>query len=303
MIFQSGTIPRMQASPAPIGSLGRTIVIVGVGLIGGSIARAVRQRQLFERIIGVGRNPERLASAVRQGLIDQAESDLATAVREADLVVVCTPVERIVEDVLSLYACLPETGVVTDAGSTKARICQGIAEQLGEENRFCGAHPLAGSEKSGFEHASANLFEGATVVLTPHAETAPWVTERVTTFWRALGGQLTVMDAVEHDLVLAMTSHLPHLVSSALAASVSERDLPLAASGFGDTTRIAAGDPALWTAIFMENAEGTLKAAEEFQQRFETLLNALRDRQPERLQSLLTAAKRHRDLWRQEKPT
>ncbi len=293
----------MQASPVPVGSLGRTIVIVGVGLIGGSIARAVRERQLYERIIGVGRNPQRLDQAVQQGILDQAESDPAVAAQEADLVVVCTPVERIAADVLSLYPSLPKQGVVTDAGSTKESICKSIAEKLGAGNRFCGAHPLAGSEKSGFEHASANLFEGATVVLTPRPETAPWVTERVTTFWQALGGLFTVLDAVEHDHVLALTSHLPHLVSSALAASVTERDLPLAASGFGDTTRIAAGDPALWTAIFMENAEGTLKAAEEFQRRFETLLNALRDRHPERLQSLLSAAKRHRDLWRQEKPS
>ena len=289
----------MKTIASATGKLGTTIVIVGVGLIGGSIARAVRSRGLFERIIGVGRNPQRLQQAVEQGVIDEYACHGSEAAAQADLIVVCTPVEQIAEDVLELHACLPAGGVITDAGSTKGGICRRVRDGLETGHRFVGAHPLAGSEKSGFEYAQADLFEEAVVILTPDDSTAPFAAERVAEFWSSLGGRLVTMGAAEHDLILAMTSHLPHLVSSALAASVTERGLPLAATGFGDTTRIAAGDPRLWTSIFMENADATIHAAEEFLLRFQALLSALKDRQPERLHSLLSTGKQHRDLWQQ----
>jgi len=280
----------------PAGSL----VIVGLGLIGGSIALAARQRRLFKHIVGVGRDAARLQQAQSAGLIDAFSLDETAVVAQARLVVVCTPVSCIADDVVRLAPHLAEEAVITDAGSTKQNICQRIDAALGAGHRFVGSHPLAGSEKSGFEHARADLYEGATCVVTPAAQGVPALTPIISEFWTSLGAQVQIMSAPEHDLALAMTSHLPHLVASALASSVPEKDLSLAATGFADTTRIAAGNPELWTSIFMENSGAMLQAAAEFQHRLETLIAAIRDQQPDRLSALLTAGKRRRDGWNQQ---
>lgn len=310
------------------------LVIVGLGLIGGSIALAAREQGLYRQIVGIGRDAGRLKKACQLGLIDDyvedrpaanaagdvsadaaerikvdlANADSATVecasadrlqevLSRAGLVVVCTPVSQIADDVIRLAPLLGPEGILTDAGSTKQSICQRVDAALGAGHRFVGSHPLAGSEKSGFEHARADLYRGATCVVTPAEQGDPTLTAPVLQFWEQLGANGLTMSAAEHDLALAMTSHLPHLVASALAASVPEKNLPLAATGFADTTRIAAGKPELWTSIFMENSGAMLQAAEEFQHRLETLIAAIRDQQAERLTALLEEGKRRRNEW------
>lgn len=225
--------------------------IVGVGLIGGSIGAAVRQNGIASKVTGLGRSAARLAAAVKAGCIDAATEDVGQF-EDCDLVVVTTPVDHIVDDILAVSRhCRPGT-IITDAGSVKGSICNSIPRDAGI--RFVGAHPLAGSEKSGFEHADAQLFQGRVCVLTPDDKTHSDALEAVRRFWKALGMIVHEMSPAEHDRQLARTSHLPHLVAAALSCLLYEKDRPFVASGFRDTTRIAAGDPELWRAIVAANA-------------------------------------------------
>ncbi len=279
--------------------LADTIVIVGVGLLGGSIALASRERGLAKQIVGVGRSAQRIEQAVAAGILDAGTTDLAEAAKQADLVIFCTPVDSIAQGVIAINPYLPENCIVSDVGSTKGEICRQIDAELGKgKHRFIGAHPLAGSEKTGFEHSSSRLFEQAAVVITPQDETTKSCTDFLVQFWSAMGARIHLMSPESHDKTLAMTSHLPHLVASALAATIQKKDLPLAATGYADTTRIAAGDPELWTSIFLQNSSATLQAIREFQHQLEEMTEAIRQRNSRQLASQLETGKRLRDSWR-----
>jgi prephenate dehydrogenase len=267
-----------------------TIAVVGVGLIGGSIARAARQCGIADRVIGIGRSRERLSDAMRAGVIDSAAADAneaQAAAAEADLVVVCTPVDRIAEDVLALAPALRPGSLITDAGSTKAAICRTIKSGATGSVPFVGSHPLAGSEKGGWEHAESALFEGRVCVVAPVEQTPADALERVSAFWRALGMRVRAMTPEDHDQALALTSHLPHLAAAALASLLSEGDADLAAGGFRDTTRIAAGDPDLWTAIFLQNAEPVLDQASLLIEQLREFQRAIRLGDAGRIRQLL----------------
>ncbi len=230
--------------------------IVGVGLIGGSIGTAARQRGLASKVTGLGRNVAKLQRAVDAGILNAATDDWAE-LSSCDFVVVATPVDRIVDDILALNShCQPGT-IVTDAGSVKGSICNGIPRDA--TIRFVGSHPLAGSEKAGFAHADLELFSGRVCVLTPEVQSDTGAIEVVKAFWEALGMVVFSMSPAEHDRRVARTSHLPHLTAAALSCLLETQDRPLAATGFRDTTRIASGDPGLWRAIFEANAAAMLE--------------------------------------------
>lgn len=272
----------------------RTLAIVGVGLIGGSVGLAARRADGFERILGVDTHHESLEHARRCRCIDESATDLHFAA-QADVIVFCTPVDRIVEQVLALAPlCRPGT-LLTDTGSTKAIIVAQIEAALPQHVDFVGAHPLAGSEKRGPEHARADLFTGRVTVLTPTARTRPAALERACTFWSGLGSQTRTLAPDEHDRALAQTSHLPHLIAAALAGALPVELHELAASGFRDSTRIAAGDPLLWSAIFQHNTQGVLAALAKFEGRLAELRAALAAADTTTLVQLLTEAKRTRD--------
>jgi prephenate dehydrogenase len=253
------------------------ITIVGVGLIGGSVGLAAKARGVAKRVVGVDRRPEVLARALDLGAIDAAAFEAAQAVDGSALVVVATPVDRIAEAVVEAAAsCTPR--LFTDTGSVKGGLFQAVRQRLSAAPSFVPAHPLAGAEKNGVEHARADLFENRVTIITPDlSATRPADIDRVADFWSALGARIVNMDADEHDRVLARTSHLPHAVASAVAGATPPHLLGLTAGGFRDVTRIAAGDPGLWAAIFEANREGTLAALSGFTDRlseFRTLLEA-----------------------------
>jgi prephenate dehydrogenase len=271
------------------------LTIVGVGLIGGSIGLAARTRGLARRIRGVGRQRPGLDRALSVGAIDEAFLELGEAARGADLMVFCTPVDRIAAQVLDAAPhCAPET-LLTDAGSTKETIVRAIDGNLPRGVAFVGSHPLAGSEKRGPEHADANLFQGRLTVLTPTAATDPAALQRVAACGQALGSRTCVMPPADHDRALALTSHLPHLLAAALAGILPSEWQPLTASGFRDTTRIAAGDPTLWTAIFAANRPALLMALARFDERFAAFKQALQAGDSATLHDLLIQAKEVRD--------
>jgi prephenate dehydrogenase len=272
-----------------------TLVIVGVGLIGGSIAAAARLRKLAERIVGIGRTESRLAGAVAAGLIDEGSTSVAAAA-DADFAVVCTPVDRICDDVRALAPVMSPEGLITDAGSTKQLVCEELADLSGADGpAFIGSHPLAGSQLQGFEHSDATLFQDRVCVVTPADTAQANSTQRVEQFWRDLGSIVVRRTPGEHDQALARTSHLPHLVAAALAGSLQPKDLELAASGFRDTTRIAAGDPGLWVPILTHNARSVQVALGELQARLREFGDSLLHDDHSALQKLLEEAKRQRD--------
>jgi prephenate dehydrogenase len=274
----------------------QTIGIVGCGLIGCSIAAALKSRRFPGRIVGCGRPGKNLESALGQRLIDRAESDLAQAAGGCDLVVICTPVDRIVEDVRAAARGARPGTLLTDAGSVKQTICRSLDDLSAPAGvTFIGSHPIAGSEKQGCAHADAELFDGHICVLTPSATTPRPQIDRLRGFWQALGMSVVEMSPETHDQALAQTSHVPHVVAAALAATVDSQNRTLTAGGFQDTTRVAAGDPELWSAILLANAGGVASGVRAVSQRLHDLLTAIESGDKTRLEELLTIAKRNRD--------
>jgi prephenate dehydrogenase len=277
-----------------------SITIVGVGLIGGSVGLAARSREVAGRIIGTGSRQATLAKAREVGAIDEAVADPAAAVADAELVVVCAPVDEIVPCVEKLAPhCQPGT-LITDAGSTKLEIVTQLdraatSNSWPTEVRFVGSHPLAGNEKQGPAHATADLFAGRIVVITPGQGARAADVERVSEFWKALGAKVVQMLAVQHDRALAATSHLPHLVAAAIAASTPEEYVTLTASGWQDTTRIASGDPVLWRQIMLSNRPQLLAAVDRFAALLAQWREALAAGDAAAVERLLAEAKHIRD--------
>jgi prephenate dehydrogenase len=278
-----------------------TVAIVGVGLIGGSIGLAMRERKLARQIIGIGRSQNRLDTARTIGAIDHGVTNLAAGVAEAQLLVVATPVDTIAERIVQASAFIPPDCLITDAGSTKQAIVQIVDAALAARRggpRFIGSHPLAGDHRTGPEHARADMFDGRVVVITPSEATRPAAITEANGFWQSLGATVETMPPEKHDAALAMTSHLPHLVAIALAASTPREFLKLTANGWRDTTRIAGADPNIWMPIFAANRDRVLEALDTLTQKLTGLRDSLEHGDNETLLATLEAAvkkKRERD--------
>jgi prephenate dehydrogenase len=276
----------------------QSIAIVGVGLIGGSIGLAVRKGNLAREVVGIGRNLNRLDRACKIGAINRATDQLSQGVHSAELVIVCTPVKLIAGGVEECAKYAPQDAVLTDAGSTKAELVTRLdrsVNSVAAGPHFVGSHPLAGDHRSGWEFARADLFVGRTVVVTPTPVSEPTAVAKLREFWEAVGGKVVEMSPEAHDQALAFTSHLPHLVASALSAATPEEHLPLTATGWQDTTRLAAADPELWRQIFVANRAAMLDAVSRFDHSLTALRDALQSDDEQKLLELLTEAKQVRD--------
>ena len=287
------------------GPLIPVLAVVGVGLIGGSFAAALRQAGQVGRVLGVGRNAASLARAVELGLIDEAVS-AEDAAKRADIVLLSTPVGGL-KNVLSRM--LPHLGaatVVTDAGSTKAEVVDAAREALGDQvGRFVPGHPIAGAERTGPEAADAALYRGRTVILAPLPQNSAESIDLVRRAWQACGASVINMDADAHDRVLASVSHLPHLLSAvymeqvATAADARTR-LDLAGSGFRDFTRIAAGSPEMWRDIFLSNRDAMLAELADVRAVLDRAERAIADGDDAALLALLDSAAQARRNWQKE---
>ena len=272
------------------------MAIVGPGLIGASLGRALLQRELVRQVIGVARRRRTLNQARRVGAITRGTTSLARGVREAELVVVCTPVGSVAGLVEQALAHAPGEAVVTDAGSVKHAIVEAVRKRCPRQSaRFVPAHPLAGSHRSGPAHANAELFQDRLVILTPLASNPPEMVEQVERLWQGVGARTVRLSAREHDRRMAWTSHLPHVVAAALAATVPPRWNQFTGTGYRDTTRLAAGDVELWVQILMENASQVERALEQFENQLQQWLRAVRRRDARALARLLQQAKQRRD--------
>ena len=275
------------------------LAIVGIGLLGGSVAKAARAGGLAREIVGIGRDQARLQPAVADGTLDRAVTDLAAGVAGADLIVLAGPV-LVNERLLAQAWPAAEPGAVfTDVGSTKAGfVCAAQRLAAMRPLAFVGSHPMAGSEQAGYALSRAELFRGATVIVTPTESTELRALKMVSGFWESAGARVATLDPETHDRVVAAISHLPHLVADALVDAVTRFEpaaFPFAARGFKDTTRIAAADPIMWQEIFLANRDallGSLRAFREALDALEALVNA---GDPTKLEAALTEIKRVRE--------
>lgn len=244
--------------------------IVGVGLIGGSFGMALKKRDLAGKVIGVGRNPERLQRAVDLGAVDSWVTDLESGVRDADLIYVSTPVGMELDFIRRIVRRVKWGCVITDAGSTKAEICRGADGLMKEGVSFVGGHPMAGSESAGVEAANPDLFVNAAYVLTPTEGTSPDALALVHGLAEAMGSRIIVMDPESHDRCAAVISHLPHLIAAAIVSLAQDQSLTdpqvfdLIAGSFRDMTRVASSSPVLWRDICLTNPEAIRASAETF---------------------------------------
>ncbi|MDR1646913.1 MAG: prephenate dehydrogenase/arogenate dehydrogenase family protein [Zoogloeaceae bacterium] len=286
------------------------IVIYGVGLIGGSFARALKAAGAVDEVVGFGRRPENLTEAVRLGVIDRVGTDPARELPDADLVLVATPVGQMSALFAQIAPHLGERTLITDGGSTKrgvvaaarAAFSGAFADGLA---RFVPAHPIAGTENSGAAAARADLFQGRKVVLTPTAENHAEAVARVQRAWTTCGAEVCRLTPEQHDRVFAAVSHLPHLLAFALVRDLAERpDAPLffdfAASGFRDFTRIAASHPEMWRDICLDNREALLAEIETYAQQLREFKTALRKNDGAALETRFAVARAARRAWSEE---
>ena len=280
----------------------KRVAVIGVGLIGGSFAMALRRAGVAGSVVGADRDPQALERAAALGVIDNAES-ASQAARGADLIVVAVPVRAIGPVLHDVALAMDPAAVVTDVGSTKADVVETARGELRALfPRFVPAHPVAGRETSGVEAASADLFKGARVVLTPDAETAPEAVDGVRAAWEAAGGRVSLLAAGDHDRIFAAVSHLPHLLSFALVSELSERAnaaelFAFAAGGFRDFTRIAASSPEMWRDIALQNREALLEELDRYGARLAVFRELVRKADGPGLQRLMSEARSARHAW------
>ncbi len=266
------------------------ITIVGLGLIGGSLGMAVKRRRPSIRITGFSRKSSTLRQALRRRAIDEGIGDLERAVRRADLVVLATPVDRIVPLARRCAKVMPKGSVITDVGSTKGAIVSAL-RTLPRGIAFVGGHPIAGSERRGIGAADAKLFDGSLCILTPTAATPKAALRTVQALWRPLVGKIVVISPARHDAALAGISHLPHLLASALLQTVQRPPLPRTPRSFLDMTRITLSDPDLWDDIFATNRPALLVRMDAFTAQWRRLRALVRRGDRAALRALLTRSR------------
>lgn len=255
------------------------ITILGPGLLGASLAMAVKERGLATRVVTWSRRPESRAKCLNQSWCDAVLDTPEQAVVGSDLVVICTPVQTIVPLLVQIRPALATDALITDVGSTKSLICREARSALeGHSATFLGAHPMAGSEQAGMEHAQSDLFEKAACMLTPLDQASSAAIVKLSAFWETLGMTVSIVSPEKHDEIVAHVSHLPHLLASTLCGYLATQDdtwRTLAGGGLRDTTRVASGDPQLWKQILEQNSDEVLRAIEGFEQQLHHFKTAL----------------------------
>jgi prephenate dehydrogenase len=281
----------------------KTLAVIGVGLIGGSFALALRRAGAVSQVIGFDRDAAALERAAALGVIDTTGTSISEAAAGADLVVVAVPVRAIGPVLHDVALAIQPAAVVTDVGSTKAQVVRTAREELRERfARFVPGHPIAGRETSGVEAATPELFRGARVVLTPTPETAADAVDLVRGAWETVGGRVTAMTAEDHDRVLAAVSHLPHLLSFALVSEIAGRDnaeelFGFAAGGFRDFTRIAASSPEMWRDIALQNRAALLAELDRYSAQLAVFRALIEKGEGPGLERLMFEARSARHAW------
>ena len=278
------------------------ITLIGMGLIGSSIGHALKRGDLAAHITGYARSAETRQKALNIGFVDSIADSLKGAVADADIVFLNVPVGMIAEIVRDMAPLLKPGAIVTDVGSVKKSVMDAVHEHLTANTTFVPAHPIAGTELSGPEAGFAELFDNRWCILTPDSETDKQAVQTISDLWRAMGSDVETMDADHHDLVLAITSHVPHLIAFNIVGTAADLEavtqsevIKYSAGGFRDFTRIAASDPVMWRDVFMNNGEAVLEMLARFSEDLTSLQRAIRWKDGEALEKLFS---RTRDIRR-----
>ncbi len=271
------------------------LALIGIGLIGSSIARACRRFGLVREIVVYSRRAETRADAGQLGLADRIEADPAAAVRGADAVIICTPMRSFAEVAAAMAPGLAPGAIVSDVGSVKGSVVQDVGPHLPPGVHLVPAHPIAGTEHSGPAAGFAELFVGRWCILTPPPEADPAAVDRIEALWRGMGMMVERMDAAHHDRVLAITSHIPHLIAYTIVGTAADMQedakaevIKFSAGGFRDFTRIAASDPVMWRDVFLTNREAVLDVLQQFTEDLTRLQRAIRRGEGDLLEALFT---------------
>ena len=281
----------------------KKLVIFGVGLIGGSLALALRRNIQHLHIVGIDRNADSLQTAIDLGVIDEMNPPAELAMRDADIIIIAALVAQTPNILKSIAPHLGPNTVITDVGSTKSDVIDYAAAILGDQFfQFVPGHPIAGAEKSGVTAARADLFDGKNIVLTPTAETAPESCRKVSEMWKQAGARVTEMSSGHHDQIFAAVSHLPHLLAFALVDDLASRPnaeelFAFAAGGFRDFSRIAGSSPEMWRDISLANREALLSEIDAYQASLQKLRDLLEQRDAQGLRDMFENASQKRNAW------
>ena len=279
------------------------VAVIGVGLIGGSFALALKEAGACRHVVGAGRSAANLRRALELGIIDSTAADAVAAAHNADLVLLATPVAQFLKLFREVASVLGPKAVITDGGSTKRDVVTAARAALGRRiSQFVPAHPVAGAEKSGAEAAQASLFRGRRVILTPLPESADSAVKKVQAAWSACGARITRLDAEEHDAILGAVSHLPHVLSYALVHDLAAREngaqlFEYAAGGFRDFTRIASSHPEMWRDICIANSDRVLEELKRYRRKLDAIGKLLEAGDGAALEKLFAEAREARDKW------
>ncbi len=269
------------------------VAVIGVGLIGGSVGLAVKRRRLAKEVVGIFRRKSTLKKALKRRAVDKAVMSIKEGVKDADLIILATPVSLIPSMAREIIKYAKRGTVITDVGSTKKWIVDKIEGQLARSGKglfFVGSHPMAGSEHAGVEFARTDLLDGSPCIVTKTAKTSAAALKKIMGFWKALGVKVNVMSPAAHDKSVALISHLPHIVAFGLAGAVPVKELKYAAEGFKDTTRVALSDPRLWADIFLSNRKEIVKSAHSFERYYKKIIRAVAKNNYKETVNLLEAA-------------
>jgi len=281
----------------------RKISIIGVGLLGGSIGLAARQRNLAREVAGFVRRAASLKDCEKAGAVDYATTDLPAAVSNSDLIILCTPLAQMRPLVRQFLPALKRGAIVTDVGSVKAGVTRELESVIAEAGaHFVGSHPMAGAEKTGVAAARADLFANAVCLVTPTKKSNADAVRKLGLFWESLGARVLKLDAARHDLFVSRSSHLPHVAAAALANLVlnpagSKAQLQLCATGFRDTTRIASGSPEMWRDIALANRKNLSRSVDAFVAELKKFHSALGRGDAKAVGKFFATAKERRDNW------
>ncbi|MDB5905175.1 MAG: Prephenate dehydrogenase [Betaproteobacteria bacterium] len=294
----------MSAAPASRGKLKiAKLVVIGVGLIGGSFSLALKQVKAVEHVVGVGRTRKNLNAALRLGVIDEASRDAASAVRDADLVLIGTPVGQMPEVMAQIAPALGAETVITDGGSTKQDVIAYARRFLdGHFERFVPAHPIAGTEKSGADAAFPELFRDRNVILAPQPETKASAVRLVRSAWEACGARIVRLDARRHDEIFAAVSHLPHVIAFSLVSMLAKRGdaaalLGHSGGGLRDTVRIAGSSPEMWRDICVANRVALTELLDDYMDELEIARSAIQNADAAALSEMFERARDARSRW------
>ena len=277
------------------------ITIVGVGLIGGSLAKALKEKNLAKTVFGYGRDRSRLEEAKKHNIIDDYSTQIEKAVNHADIIVIATPVGTFRNIFSEVKPLIVDDVIISDVGSTKTNIVDIAKEILGDKSQcFVPAHPIAGKEKSGFEASDGNLYNGKKVIITPIEDNSSESIQVIESMWKNVGAEVDFMSPQSHDDLLGMTSHLPHMLAFSLVNYLVDQNPSAsiyAGGGFKDFSRIASGDAVMWRDICLQNKDKIITHLRGYQSTLEELIDAIDQEERDKLELLFATAKKTRDSW------